>query len=272
MLVRLAGRLMSVAAATMVALAGVAIAPAAHAAPVPEADRLVLYDVFVQENITRGSIGGVNLSLHPYGGTPTTVMNGETKDTTLHVVLSSCGKVVTERTSTLRGFDAFIYTGFGADPRYYSSAPSEISDRIGPSIDYVLTVTKPGYDPYTFAGSTSAYTSRPSCDDLSGNNGKTVPVRAWSVKFAQFVPQVGKTLTISDTRADGARVSYTWTVAKGTGKLAKRTTKVINRGYRTIKVKPAYRGKQISVAVTVTKGSGKHTKSATKTLRYGKVS
>jgi hypothetical protein len=271
MKVRLAGRLTSVVAATMVGLSALTIAPAAHAAPVPEIDRLVLYDVFVQETITRGSIGGVNFSLHPYGGTPTTVMT-DTQGIEMHVVLSSCGKVVTERTSVMRGFDAFIYTGFGADQRYYSPNPSEISDRIGPSIEYTLTVTEPGYDPYTFTGSTSAYTSRPSCQDLSGDNGKTIPVRAWSAKYAQLDPTVGSLLTISDTRADGARIAYAWTVAEGTGKLAKRTAKVVSRGVRTFKVKPAYRGKSLSVTVTVTKGTGKNAKVLTKTLNYGKVS
>lgn len=264
----LMGRLAGVAAATLVALSTVGIAPAAHAAPVPETERLVLYDVAVSENITRSAIGGVGLYLHPYGGTPTTVMT-DTKGIEMHVVLSSCGKVVTERTSIMRGFDAFIYTGFGADPRYYSHNPSEISDRIGPSLDYVLTVTEPGYDPYTFTGTTSAYTTRPTCEDLAGKNKAGIAMQAWSSIYAQPDAKIGSNLTISDTRAAGAHVAYRWTLAAKGQKLS--TAKVLARGVRTLRVKPAYRGKRISVTITVTKGTGKHAKVLTKTLRYGTV-
>lgn len=264
---RLANRLVGGAVAALLTIGGLAVAaPAAHAAPVPETETLVLYDVSVSELLPASSLGGIQFSLHPYGGSPTTVMTTETKGTTLHAVLSSCGKVVTERTSTLRGFDAYIYVGFGADQSHYTSAPSALSDMIGPSIDYTLTVTKPGYDPYTFTGSTGGYTTRPSCADLSGDNTARIPVQAWSYKYAQPTAKVGSILTISPTRAAGTHVGYVWTV-KAKGKPAQ----VVSRGYRTVRVKQGWKGKQVKVSVTVTKGTGKRAKTLTKVLRYGKA-
>ena len=179
--------------------------------------------------------------------------------------------VVTEHSVTLRGFDGNIYTGFLPDGKG-TFAPTEISDRIGPSIDYVLTVTKPGYDPYTFTGTTSAYTTRPSCEDLSGNNGTTIPVQAWSAKYAQLDPQVRKTLTVSDTRAVGAHVGYVWTVTKAPASwpsAPRRSSAAVTARSRSSAA--AYRGQQIALTVTVTKGTGKRAKVLTKTLNYGKV-
>lgn len=276
MTLRLAHRIMrraGITAATLAAITAATVTPA-HAVPLPENERLVLFDVSVQEVQYRSSIGGVQWSLHPYGGTPTTVMT-DTQGIEMHAVLSSCGKVVTERTSVMRGFDAFIYVGFGNDPRYFSSAPSDIGDRIGPSIDYTLTVTEPGYDPYTFTGSTSTYTSRPSCEDLAGDNAAGIPIKAWSVKYAQPDAKVGSNLTISDTRADGAHIGYVWTVAtksaKSGSKTIKKSSTIVSRGYRTLKVKKGWKGKDLSVTVTVTKGTGKRAKTLTKTINYGTV-
>lgn len=254
------------AAAASTLVVGAAAAPAS-AVPVPEAETLVLYDVSAQELLSTSSLAGIQFSLHPFGGTPTTVMTSETKDTTLRAVLSSCGEVVTERTSTLRGFDAFIYVGFGEDPRYATHRPSAISDRLGPSIDYTLTVTKPGYDPYTYTGSTSGYTTRPSCEDLAGDNSARIPVQAWSYAYAQPTAKIGSNLTISETRAAGTHVAYVWTV-KAKGKPAQ----VVSRGYRALKVKRGWKGKQVTVTVTVTKGTGKRAKSLARTIRYGKAS
>lgn len=284
----LARRLIGLTAATLFAVGGLTagVGSAAHAAPVPETETLVLHDVTVTQLVARSSIGGIQFSLHPFGGTPTTVMTNQTLGTTLHVVLSSCGKVVTERTSTLRGYDAFIYVGFGADQRYYSPNPSALSDMIGDSIDYTLTVTKPGYDPYTYTGSTSDYATRPSCEDLAGDNAAGIAVQAWSDRIGALDATGGSTLTISDTRASGARISYVWTVTDQTTETSKasraQATKsskaskksvgtVVARGLRTLRVKRAWVGKDLAVTVTVTKGTGKRTKALTKTLRYGTV-
>lgn len=267
--VHLARRLVGAATAATVALTALVVAPAAQAVPVPDTNRLVLWDAYPNEDIVDGSLYGLNLSLHRYSGTPTTPVT-DAAGIVLHGVVSSCGKVVQERTITLdkHSLSPALFVGFGPDGKWNEN-PTDISDRIGESLDYVLTVTEPGYDPYTFTGTTDAYTTRPTCKGLSGNGGKTIPVQAWSYKYAQPDAKVGSNLTVSKTRAAGARVSYAWTLSKG--RKVTGDAKVVSRSAQPIRVKPAYRGQQVTLTVTVTKGTGKRAKLLTKTIRYGKA-
>lgn len=136
---------------------------------------------------------------------------------------------------------------------------------VGRSIQYTLTITQPGYDPYERSGSYSGYTvKRPSCDEINDPtpaNEAFCRVSRTSVKVASersgTRPVVGSTVSVSATRSPNCRVTYRWTL---NGKKA--------RTGRSLYLSRAMRDKSLLMKVKVWRlgFNGKE-----QVLRYGRV-
>lgn len=250
-------RLVSVLASTTLAVAALAVAAPAHADPVPEAERVVITGVSVSQNASLKVIAGAVIRVSQNGNRPTL-------GTTLHVMWSSCGNPVKE-SSTVIGDrypdrPAGIATLFSPNGSF-DLRPNSVNQMVGRSVEYTLTITQPGYDPFALTGSYSGYTTpRPSCETINspgyGDEPASITVTQWSArKGATMTAKVGKTLKVTPTRAAGAKVAYMWKVG----------TKVVDRD-RAMTVKRSYRGKKVTMRVTVSKSGAK---SVSKTLRYG---
>lgn len=134
---------------------------------------------------------------------------------------------------------------------------------VGRSVEYALTVTQPGYDPFVLTGSYDGYKNyvpRPSCETINspgyGDEPTGITVSEWSTKKgATTTAKVGKSLGVTPTRAPGSKVTYAWKVG----------TKTVDRD-RVLFVRKTYKGKKVTMRVTVSKAGSK---SVSKTLRYG---
>ena len=258
----------SVLASLTLAAATLAVAAPAQAAPAPDTERLYVTKTGSLQNpnahLALNAMFGVGrcaVDSDPFDGTcdETAFPRAGTQ---VHTVISSCGNVIREETVNLTGeHDGFI-VNFSPDGELDAS-PNSVNERVGTSWEYVLTITVPGYDPYTLDGSYSGYqVKRPSCEEINSpgygdDTDSTITVSKWSTKKGTTTAQVGKTLKVTPTRAAGAKVTYAWKVG----------SKVVDRD-RAMTAKRAYKGKKVTMRVTVSKTGAK---SVSKTLRYGKV-
>ena len=255
-------------ASITLAAATLAVAAPAQAVPAPDTERLYVTKTGSMQNPNAHlalnaifSVERCSADSDPFDGycDETAFPRAGTE---VHTVISSCGNVIREETVGLTGEHAGFAVEFSPDGEL-DFGPNSVNERVGTSWDYVLTITVPGYDPYTLDGSYSGYqVLRPSCEEINspgyGTNESTAfTVTKWSLKTGNTVAKVGKALKVTPTRTTGAKVTYRWTVG----------TKVVDTD-RALTVKKAYKGRKVVVRVTVSKAGAT---SVSKTLRYGKA-
>lgn len=184
--------------------------------------------------------------------------------TSLHTTVYSCDAFVKEATTVRQsdspGSSAAVVLSENGMP---DLSPNPVNDLIGDNAAVVtISVTEPGYAPYTLTSNVRFYgLGGPTCDEVQNPTAdptETTPVVAkWSIKKGNTVPKVGKTLKVTPTRAPGATVTYLWKVG----------SKIVDRD-RTMTVKKAHKGKKVTMRVTVSMAGAK---SVARVLRYGKV-
>jgi hypothetical protein len=231
----------ALAAALSISLLG--LAPAAQATEVPEEQRLVV------NRVTALEMSGDRVTLMAWelgvSGSSTAPAAGDAWS----VQLFSCGQLFRGEVGRWGGTDSGIIVDF-------TRAEEEL---IGSSIEYVITNTRSGFDPYSISESYSAFsTERPSCEQILH------PLEpSWSRKDARRTV-VGHTISVTPTVVPGAEVTYAWKRPVRLGVLLGRT---LGTG-PSIRLKRAWIGRGISVVVKVRK-HGYET--LTKTIDFPKV-
>ena len=144
--------------------------------------------------------------------------------------------------------------------------PAHRRRSLGPRWNGELTITLPDtapsvlrfdHDAFDFSRDNPLPTNDDTCPAAGTGDAAPVRVQHWSTKTGRKVPAVGNRLTVSATRAAGARVSYAWKVG----------AKVVDRD-RALKIKRGHRGKAVSVRITASKAGAT---SVTRMLRYGRA-
>lgn len=144
--------------------------------------------------------------------------------------------------------------------------PDNKKRSLGPRWTGVLTITLPDTEPsvltfdhdtFDFAADNPLPTNNDTCPVEGSGDTTAITVQHWSTKKGQTVPAVGNRLTVSRTRAAGAKISYAWKVGAN----------VVDRD-RALKITKAHRGKRVSLRVTVSKAGATP---VTRKLRYGRA-
>lgn len=182
---------------------------------------------------------------------------------TYAVSLFSCGRLVaTDDTPYMTNARSVMFAG---------TLPP--ADTVGPTVDFSVTVSVPGYDPYTLTA-TETMAERglrtPACDAVEpadpDYDDPVVVSKASKAKTG--TPRVGRKSTITATRfADvGAPVTeYLWFVGKKNLK-----TNYAAGGGRSIKVKPQWKGQPLFAVVHIY-DANLGTDDATQVIKFGRV-
>ena len=187
---------------------------------------------------------------------------GAAGGTTYLTSVHSCGVLVKEATTT-QAADLRSMASIGLSPDGMPDlSPNPVNNLIGDNALVVtVTVTEPGYAPYTAAPVSMTITGvdGPTCGEVrnpTDPTDTTITVQRWSTKTGTTgTAKVGKSLGVTPTRAPGAKVTYAWRLG----------TKVIDRD-RVMFVRKTYAGKKVTLRVTVSKVGAK---TLTKTIGYG---
>lgn len=255
-----------------VALSTLTVVAPAHAEPVcdpfaatdPCADFLGLFDISPSLNPSADLVLGAFFELKRLDGTPASVPVQVT------AAVTSCGSPIQSTSTTLGPGHAasFVFVEFSADNditqgNMFSENP--INRMVGPSFEYAITVTVPGYDPYLLDGSYDGYSvRRPSCAVINSagyaetGEPDALIVEKWSVMKGDALARVGKSLKVTPTRAPGATIKYQWKVG----------SKVVDRDRILGTIRKSYLGKPVTLRVEVSKAGSK---SQAMTLRFGRV-
>lgn len=234
------------------AVGGLAVtAPAAQAEPVPAGQELYVDEIGSFQNPNNNTVIGFYVTPADTGG------DYAPDGTVLALDTYSCGNHLGSATKVVSAEN-----GRGAVVNFSEAAIK----KVGQSIQYTLTITQAGYDPYQRSGSYSGYTvKRPSCDQINNptpapNTSKMCRVTKWSAKVSGRNGKsalVGGLAKVSATKSPNCKVTYKWTlngVKAGNG--------------RSLFLKRSMMGKNLAMKIVVKKSGLKR---ATKTLRYGLV-
>jgi hypothetical protein len=211
-------------------LAGLAAAvPAAQADPPPTDEQMHVAQIGALQNPNDDTVLGFYV-------TPKQPDGGWAPDgTVLTLATSSCGRPLGTATKTVSAQE-----GRGGIVDF----ADRVIPRVGRSIQYRLTITEAGHDPYTLIGSYDGYqVERPSCQEINH------PLRPrWSTR-QQTKTLVGRTVSVTRTTAPGARITYAWKTLDRFGELRGPVL-----GTRpSLRLRAAWVGRRVGVAVVVRK-------------------
>ena len=182
---------------------------------------------------------------------------------TYRVSTFSCGRLVASETE---GGAAGGIIGFDL-----AFPPPDVARTLGPTIDTSVEVTHPGYDPYTIVFSTSTRYQSPSCEQADAPDpdyDDPVVVTHWPTRTtsAARVGRRAKVTPVRTTRVGTPRITYTWFVGRQRSYCAIACT--YNR--RSIRIRPAWRGKPLFLVVSVSDESWR-TDDVDHVVRFGRV-
>lgn len=267
-------RALTIATAALISLGVISSAAPAQAVPVPDAERYVTGGHFASHNGTN-IIRSVHVYLRdrtPDDGSVDVAPDGLQTELTV----SSCGRVLRTSSAPMPSTQSphIVYLSpNGLDDA--SGVDNSVNRLVGPTIDYTMTITQPGYDPYQASGviDIAKSISRPTCAEIDAlvsdtpepdRTNKPAWVRAWSKKISMpgvgTKPVAGSKAKVTATkvrRKDGAVVRYAWRVGN----------RIVDRD-RTVRLTDAHIGKPLMLTVTARKPG---TKAARLVLTYGKV-
>lgn len=235
------------------ALAG---APAQAREAVPVEEQYVVHSVGTGQNPNKDLVFAASIRVqHPDGSKPE-------PDTVLNLEVSSCGRLLQSGSRTLQeeGHDG-VLVWLSSDGESDAS-PNAVNRMVGPSIEYVLTVTQPHHEPYTRSGSYSGYgVQRPSCAQLNEKL-QSCETTKWghprSGKRFSTVPRVGSLVAVTKTWTL-CELRYEW-LAHGDVVSQKRRLRIFRE----------LRGKQLEMRIIAGPAPEADTPEA-HTVRYGLV-